>query len=211
MNAFVANISSFPTLIYTIFLGLFCLYWIVASLGLLDIDILDFDTEFDVDNSGINFTGLLMKLKLDGIPTTIVFTFITLFGWLLSYFTVYLFWSFIPPGWLSALIGCLTIVVAFILACPITSIFINPLKTLFRKTSATGKHDLVGRTVTLRTGEVNEEFGEARLDDGGAGLILKVRADSPNQLVRGDKLVLLKYQATDNAYLVISEADFLKP
>jgi len=43
MDPFYQNISSFPTAIFTFLLAVVTLYWVVAVLGLVDIDVLDFD------------------------------------------------------------------------------------------------------------------------------------------------------------------------
>ena len=39
--------------------------------------------------------------------------------------------------------------------------------------SATSHSDLIGKTCVVRTGTVNKTFGEAFLEDGGAGLVVR--------------------------------------
>ena len=51
-------------------------------------------------------------------------------------------------------------------------------------------------------------FGEASPEDGGAGLILKVRATGDATFNRGDRVVLFEYHKDSNTYRVISEAEF---
>jgi hypothetical protein len=51
-------------------------------------------------------------------------------------------------------------------------------------------------------------FGEATVEDGGAGLIVKVRAFKDEVFARGDKVVLLEYIEAENIYKVISEQEF---
>jgi hypothetical protein len=46
------------------------------------------------------------------------------------------------------------------------------------------------------------------LEDGGAGLILRVRADEALGFKRGDRVVLLEYLAAEHAYRVITEEEF---
>ena len=41
MDPFYQNISSFPTAIYTVLLGICLVYWLGAVLGLFDLDLLD--------------------------------------------------------------------------------------------------------------------------------------------------------------------------
>jgi hypothetical protein len=67
----------------------------------------------------------------------------------------------------------------------------------------------LGQTLKLRTSRVDSTFGEATLNDGGAGLILKVRCDKDNEFQKGDRLVAFKYDQEQNIYHVISEDEFL--
>ena len=68
---------------------------------------------------------------------------------------------------------------------------------------------MLGQTAIVRSSKVDQFSGEANFDDGGAGLIVKVRAMGDSQFVRGDKVVLLEYMAEQNIYRVVSEAEFL--
>ena len=67
---------------------------------------------------------------------------------------------------------------------------------------------LLGRIGTVTSPEVDARQGRAEFADGGAGLILQVRAAAPATFVRGDRVVLLEHDATANTYLVISESQF---
>ncbi|MNQ46815.1 hypothetical protein D3C85_606410 [compost metagenome] len=60
----------------------------------------------------------------------------------------------------------------------------------------------------MRSGTVSPQFGEADLDDQGAGLILRVRADAAQGFKRGDRVVLLQYLEAEHAYRVVSEDEF---
>jgi len=57
---------------------------------------------------------------------------------------------------------------------------------------------------------VNEKFGQAMVDDGGAGLILDVRCDTPNTLTKGDEVALITYIMGADAYQVMAEEEFRK-
>ena len=64
MDPFYQNIASFPTAFYTFFLAITVLYWLVAILGFVEIDILDFDlpeTEnvFAADADGLSNPDVL--------------------------------------------------------------------------------------------------------------------------------------------------------
>ncbi|MGC3048282.1 hypothetical protein ACPTGU_30655, partial [Pseudomonas aeruginosa] len=52
-------------------------------------------------------------------------------------------------------------------------------------------------------GRVSLELGVALLEDGGAGLILKGRAEEIEGFKRGDPVVLLEYLEAEHAYRVV--------
>ncbi|MCY4044700.1 MAG: DUF1449 domain-containing protein [Cellvibrionales bacterium] len=218
MDPFYQNITSFPTVIYTFVLCIVVLFWLVAILGVVDIDVLDFDVP-DADGSlGVNsghgvetpdvLAGLLLKCKLDGVPTTVSLSILTLFAWLFSYYCVHFFYPFIPDGVIEMLAGIIILFTALYVSVLITAVAIKPLKPLFKKMQQETIKTIVGQTAIVRTPQVTQERGEATLEDGGAGLILKVRSEEGQVFCRGEKVVLLAYDKPSNTYLVVSEGEF---
>ena len=67
---------------------------------------------------------------------------------------------------------------------------------------------MLGQTAVVRSGRVTLSHGEALLENGGAGLILRVRADEACGFKRGDRVVLLEYLEAEHAYRVITEDEF---
>ena len=216
MNPFYENISSFPTVFFTIFLMLTTLYWLVAVLGFIDIDVLDFDIP-DADgalDAGDGMTnadalaGLALKLGLYGVPVTIIVSFLSLFGWLVCYYTVHFLLGWLPTGLLRYAAGIPILLGSLWVAVMVTAVIIKPLRPLFKKAEQHTPKQILGQTVIVRTSRVDSEFGEAELDDGGAGLILRIRADKDQTFTRGDRVVLLQYLETENIYRVVSEEEF---
>ena len=215
MDPFYQNISSFPTVIFTFFLGLCVLYWIVAVLGWVHIDALDFDFSHDVDTEVGTpdvLGGLFMKLGLTGVPITIILTFVSLIGWLLSYFIVHFSISFFEPGIIRYMVGVPVFLFSLYIACVITGFLIRPLRPFFEKVDQEPiDKKVLGQVAVVRTTVVNQEFGEAFLEDGGAGLILKVRATGDETFEHGDRVVLLEYIEEGRLFRVISEQEFNGP
>ena len=228
MNPFYQNISSFPTVFFTFFLALFTLYWLVAVLGFVSIDILDFDIpdiegadiggdvgDLDVGDTGdltnANvLAGLMLRFGLNGVPVTIVVSLIALFGWILSYYSVHILFSFIPDGIFQYLAGLPILLVSLYLAAMMTAFAIKPLRPLFKKAQQETEKFVIGQVAIVRTSRVDESFGEAVLADGGAGLILKIRSGPNSHFKKGDKVVLFEYVKETNVYHVISEQEFNK-
>jgi len=215
MDPFYQNISSFPTIIFTFFLAICVLFWLVAVLGIIDIDSLDIDG-LDAESGSASeaispnaLAGLMLKFGLNGVPVTIIISFLSLFGWLVSYYSVHYLSALIPQGVFKVVFGLLVFIAAFWIAVLITAMLVKLLSPLFQKVEQQTIKRILGQMAVVRTSKVNESFGEAFLDDGGAGLILKVRSQDGQTFERGDKVVLLEYLESENAYCVISEQDFI--
>ncbi len=211
MDPFYQNILSFPTVFFTVAL-IFCLFfWLVAILGVLDISFLDIpEPDFDVDGPSTPdaVAGIILKLGLNSVPLTIIISLITLFGWFISYYTVHFFYSYVPGGIIYYLVGSVVFLLSLYLATLITSKVIKPLRPLFKKMEQDIEKLVLGQTAIVRTSRVDNEFGEATLDDGGAGLILKVRSSGDSHYKSGDKVVLIEYYKELNAFRVVSEEEF---
>lgn len=214
MDPFYQNISSFPTAIFTFILALCVLYWLLAVFGVVDIDILDtegFETDFDLGNevsSANALAGVMLKFGLNGVPVTIIISFLSLFGWLFSYYSVHYLSPLIPKGVFNFIFGLLVLMVAFWLSVLLTAMIVRLLRPFFHKVEQQTIKRVLGQSAVVRTSKVTDSFGEAFLNDGGAGLILKVRSSNNQTFVKGDKVVLLEYLDKENIYRVISEEDF---
>jgi len=169
MEPFHQTVTSFPTVIFTTLLFVCIFYWAVAALGLVDIDFIDFDMDGDIDlDDSVEFqgsiAGLLMKLGLNGVPTTIIITVFTLTGWVLSYFISLFGLKLIP--------------------------------------------DLLVFELPFKIVVFNNKFGEAIMNDGGAGLLLSVRTRGSDEFKKGDEVVVIEHIKSNNTYIVISKSEF---
>lgn len=213
MDPFYQNIASFPTLFFTLILALCFVYWLVAVLGIVDLDALDIDMpEGDADASGSanGLAGLLLKLSLNGVPLTITISFLALFGWLISYFAVYFIFPIIPDGLLEYLVGLPILIGSLYTSVLITAQVIKPLKPMFENMNKNTVKNVLGQTAIVRSLRLDTNFGEVQLSDGGAGLIFKARTINNETYKKGDRVVLLEYIKEKHVYRVISEAEFLK-
>ena len=206
--------TSFPTIIYSAIL-LFCVfYWAIAMLGMVDIDFLDLDLDGDIDISeGADaqhaLAGLLLKLGLYGVPLTIILTILSLVGWFLCYYTSYFLTPILDS---SALIkypaGIGIFVVATYISALITGQIIKPIRTFFAKLDVDEIKHVVGQTVIVRSAVVTHERGEAFLNDGGAGILLNIRATGNDEFKKGDEVVLIEQLNKQNIYRVIAKSEF---
>ncbi|MCU9946040.1 YqiJ family protein [Pseudomonas sp. PDM13] len=209
MDIFLQTALSFPTVLFSFLLCLAIVYWAIVALGLVDVDMLDVEADSLLEGSSAEgIAALLSKLKLNGVPVTLVLSLLFASSWLLSYFVELLILSHLSLGLLRYPLGLVVAVVALGLSLPVAAAVCSPLRPLFRKAEAVTSKSVLGQTAVIRSGRVTQEHGEAVLEDGGAGLILKVRAEEAKGLKRGDRVVLLEYLEAQHAYRVITEDEF---
>lgn len=145
--------------------------------------------------------GLLHALNLRRAPVTVTFSFIVLFAWIISYLGVtYLSSSVgaILPTWLFS---TLVLFASLAGSLPLASLATKPMQGVFQAKSGKRRIELVGSTVRIRTGSVDDGYGQAELDDGKAGMILQVRNDD-GKLKRGDRALIIDFDREKEAYIV---------
>ncbi|OAT32610.1 OB-fold-containig protein [Proteus myxofaciens] len=209
MNLFFQNSLAFPSIIFSALLIIILFYWLCAAFGLLDIDLFNIDSELDINADATGLAGWLTKLGLAGIPVTIILTFFTLFGWFISYFAVHWGIRFIENNLLRYLAGIIVFFIVAFISLNLTAICLKPIR---KKLAALNKpksvQQLIGKLATVRSGTVNEVKGEAILEDGGAGLLLQIRAPSAENIQRGDRVMIISYDALTHSYQVVTEDEF---
>lgn len=199
--------TQFPTVIYSTLLGIVVVYWIVGLLGLIDLDFsgdadLDIDVDSDLDVSTGGLTGLFLTFGLSGVPFTLVISIIILICWLISFYLQFYLLTWLPDGWLYYLVGAASDVIVFFISLPLTAIVIRPLKGMFKSVETTSSNNLVGKDATIATGTVSETFGQARLFNNGAEILVDVRCDPEHTFKLGDKVLVIKYLQETHAYIV---------
>lgn len=76
------------------------------------------------------------------------------------------------------------------------------LKRALKPQTQHGHNALVGRECVITTLEVSQTFGQARCEDGGAGLLLSVRCQQENDLTRGRVARVVAYHEGSDTYEV---------
>ncbi|MET1256133.1 hypothetical protein [Aliikangiella maris] len=210
MDAFLINITSFPTAIYTTALIAVIGFWFLVMFGLFDIDALEIDIDLEVDVSQVGgVAGLLTTLGLTGVPVTFVLTMLVLNAWFICYFAT----LYIPE--LTGILGLIEIIVkviigilSFLLSLPVTAILIRPLRRMFRRVYQNATTSLIGKHCRIRSSRVDDKFGEAECSINGASLIIKVRSDSHTTFSQGETAVIVEHEPLKNTYQIVSQKEF---
>lgn len=194
---FLQGVSQFPTVIFTALVLFVMLYWLSVLLGVFELD------GADVGDGDV-LSGLLMKFGLNGVPILVILTIFALAGWLISFVLMGVSANFLLkfPSIFNVLANILVLLVTVAISLWLTNVLVRPIRKVALSNPTTTASLLVGKIATVRTSVVDANYGEAILEDGGAGLILKVRAvDSTFAL--GDKVRLTAYLSEQNAYRVV--------
>ena len=221
----------FPTVVFTIGLGITLIYWLFVLLGALDIDLFGHGGHGDVDVGGHDVggghdagghdagdggdagdaghgAGVWSGLGLSKVPITISASAIFLVCWCVSLLAMrYAQPAFGSASWVAPAI----LPMALIVGLPIAGLLVRPLAGVFALREGKSNRDYIGHTCTITTGSVNDGFGHATIEDGGTVHIIPVRCDRSEVFGRGHKALIIDFDTEREAFVVEPVADMLPP
>lgn len=215
MNELFEASLRFPTVIFTIALGITLIYWGFVLLGALDIDLLGGgDVSGAAKGIGDAVSGGAKagaeSLKVDGgdhgllglgaVPITISMSFVILSSWCVSLLGSHYGAKLVGGG--GVLLSLAVLVIALVVALFAAALFVKPLVPVFAVREGKSNRDYVGHVCTVTTGHVDNEFGQATIEDGATVLVIPVRCDRKDVLSRGSKALVVDFDTNRNAYIV---------
>lgn len=241
MTEFLAAILAFPTILFTIPLGVVVGYWLIVMVGAVGVDLLDGDigdfalgakagaieggvkgaveggakaameggAKAALEGGAKAGASIFEVLGFGGVPVTVSVSAVVFLSWLMS-LAITLpakeALGFLPGALVSGGLAALCLTGGLVLA----GLAVRPLRPMFVTHQAPRRSALMGRVCVIASGTVDGKFGHATFEDGGAGLLLNVVCDKANQLRRGEKALILSYDAARDAYEV-EPVDWLLP
>jgi hypothetical protein len=231
MNLVEASLR-FPTVVFTIGLGIALIYWLFVLLGALDIDLFGGHGHLDVAGAGkgvgdalgggakgaaealkgakvsadADGGGVWAGLGLAKVPITISLSVIFLACWVASLLAMHYATDVLGAGpW----VGPVVLPAALIAGLLAASLLVRPLAGVFELREGKSNRDYIGYTCTVTTGRVDDGFGQATVEDGGTVLVIPVRCDRAGALARNDRALIIDFDTERQAYLVEPAADML--
>ncbi|TMQ05588.1 MAG: DUF1449 family protein [Deltaproteobacteria bacterium] len=235
MNELVVASLQFPTVVFTIALGIVLVYWLFVLIGALDIDLFDVDVDVSGAAKGIGDVltggakGGAEAFHADaghadaghadadgdvdggglwhvlGLGDVPVTISVSLIT-VLAWVGSLLAMRYVGvSGWVTFAV----FVAALVIALPIAALLIRPLAPVFAVREGKSNADYIGHVCTITTGRVDTGFGQATIEDGGTVLAIAVRCDRPGELARGDKALIIEFDRERSAYLVEPSAEML--
>ena len=160
--------------------------------------------DVDADHDGGEGGGLFSFLGLGKVPVTITGSLIVLLAWTASTLTALSVHPVAVLFQLAVLLG------ALIVGLLGTAVFLRPLGKALDASRPARRRDSLGQICTITSGRVDATFGTAQVDDGAAGLNVHVVCPKANTLKKGDRALLIDFDAAKDTY-EIEPVDWLLP
>lgn len=231
MTELVEASLRFPTVIFTIGLGIAIIYWMFVLLGALDIDLLGGGDASgaakgigDVIGAGKGLGDVAGAGKAIGDAAGAAKGGAEALkghdGGLLGLGSVPVTISLslvLLAGWCVSLLGMyygtrtigdafwiplIVLALAVVIALPVAAVLVKPLAPVFAVREGKSNRDYVGHVCTITTGHVDDGFGQATIEDGGTVLVISVRCDRTGALTRGAKALIVDFDTARQAYIV---------
>lgn len=143
-------------------------------------------------------SGLLNVMGVRGVPVTVVASFVLLWAWVISMVGTKLLGAaaatFLVGGFLAGTSVLGSLVLAAISARPFRKVFVTK--------TAPSRVSLVGKMCIVTSAKVDDKFGRAEIEDGATGFVAEVRCPQDNQLTRGQKALVYRYDPADGVFFI---------
>lgn len=207
MGGFLQAVASYPTAVFTTLLGVTLVYWLLALLGVVD---MDDSLQLEEGSGAVQDLGTLasyvVAFGLHGVPFSIALSVLALVSWTLSCLGAMWLLPLLPGTGPHYAAGTILGVASLSVAVPLTSRLVRPLRRLFVTHTAVHNASLVGQTCRVLTQTVDERNGRAEVPQRGANLNIRVWARTPNTLARGATARIVAYEEQAARYLIEAES-----
>ncbi len=179
--------TGFPAVIWTVLMLTSIGFWVVSSALGLSGGGIDGDVG-DIDDSAVDGLGdALSALGLAHAPLSVVFTFLSMVGWLFTMLLVGLVGSDV-----SMPTGLVILLVSVVVGIPLTGRLARVVAPLYDSNRGLSHDALLGKLCTVRTRRVDRTFGQAEIiDESGSSHLVQVRCRGANDLSRGSRALVV--------------------
>lgn len=189
-----------PTLPATVLVVICVLYWLCVIIGVLDLDLLDFDLDLEVGTGNpsvldFGFIGLKF-LNLGEVPVMLWMSIFALSMWMLSI-------NFDADAAIDSVMDYLPLFLRNLgISLVVTKLVTQPFKGYFQFTPPNQIETLLGKSCYVTSSSVTEKFGQAELQTDGAPLKLHIRSEDES-IQKGDLVRLTDYDTEKQVFYVV--------
>lgn len=198
----------------TVALGLVIVFWILAVVGTLDMESLDFDFDTDIEadvdadldtnvtpGSGGFLMTVLKFVNATDVPVMMVLSFLSLFMWTIAIISNAAF----NPNHSWAIASAL-LLGNFFLSCLLVKITTQPFRPFFNafKKGENDDEPVIGQIGTVKSRVIDSQYGQVEIPRvNGAPAIVNCRmADDHQALTRGDQVLVFDKDKQKKLFIV---------
>lgn len=240
MNELLEASVRFPTVVFSIGLGIALVYWLFVLLGALDVDLFHAgdaagaakgagDLLVGGSKGGAEALKGLGHTHADGHAhggdadgggfwdalglSSVPITISLSVIMLLGWIASLLamYYGDRALGGLGGWLPALVCLLVVIVVLPAAGTLVRPLRSVFEVKDGKRNRDYIGHTCTITTGRVDHDFGQATIEDGATVLVIPVRCDRADALARGARALVIDFDDARQAYVVEPAADLGGP
>ena len=197
MGEFLRAALEFPAALFGSALLVVVGFWLFVLVGGVGADTLDGGGGIGADTPEAGVSGAWAVLRLRGAPVPVVVSLLTAIAWFLS-----LVVTVTVPG---TLLRAAALPVVCVGAWAVTRMALRPLAWLARREEGVSHAEFVGRVCVVRTGRVDDGFGQAEVAaPDGATALVQVRAEAAlaDGLTAGSSALIYAHDAEGGFFRV---------
>lgn len=189
----------------TLLIGAIALYWLLSVLGVVAMDMLDFDVDLDADGgatAGGAFQSSLRYIGAGEVPVVAALSFLGIFMWGSS-----MVGQFVWNPQLDLLRGISLSAASLVPAVLLTKVATIPMRPFFRSLKGTEGESkpVIGRVGKVRSRTLDQQSGQVEVASAEAPLLINARlAPDAKPLDHGAEVVITSYDPEKGTYLVSS-------
>ncbi|MGP9766072.1 hypothetical protein ACT3UM_10110 [Halomonas sp. AOP13-D3-9] len=204
MQSLLHAATQFPSIVFTLFLGLLALYWLLVIIRLAPLELFERDSLKED-----HLASTLVSLGFAGVPATLALTIILTIGAVITLAIELLVLRWLPLGLIRIPVGVLVLWVSLVVASPVAAMFCQALHRALHRYRPFTRRCLLGQTVvvTERQGAGEQAFA---VIDNEPNSTVKLLSKHDALPVKGERRVLVKYLPEEGAYRSVSEQTYLE-
>lgn len=185
----------------TAFLLLMQAYWIIASLGIFDLEFLDIDIDLDgeiVETSGL-LNAVAIFFNIGQVPFMLVLSILSFNFWVMMMFTYYI------PIQMGTVLSMILVLPVFILSSLLTKYHVHLLKmSIFEKKSHNNiVHRVLKKQCILMSDLEYGKLGQAEIQEDGPSIVINVMTKVQDvSFHKGDHAFIEEKDKEKNVYYI---------
>jgi len=162
-------------------------YWIIASIGFLDLDFFDFDVDLEGAEGSGALNAIAVFINIGEVPFALVFSMIVLNFWIIAMLMYFL------PIEAGGLVSGILLLPALIASMYITKLEILPLKKIFleRINLNDVEHKVLDKICTLKCDLEYGRLGQAGLKQEGPSIVINVKTQFNDESFKKDEVAFV--------------------